>query len=131
MKKKKKLLFSIPFPASQVALMLKNSPASAGQVRDLCCIPGSEDALEEGMATHISILAWKIPRTEEPGGLQSMGLPEVGHDGANDTHTLVFGQTPPGSTLTSLPPFLVRAGQATHAGWVRRTAPPLGYTPEQ
>ena len=35
---------------------------------------GREDALEEGMATHSSILAWRIPRTEEPGGLRSMGL---------------------------------------------------------
>ena len=38
-----------------------------------------EDPLEDGMATHFSILAWRIPWTEEPGGLQSMGLPRVGH----------------------------------------------------
>ena len=38
---------------------------------------GREDPLEEGMATHSSILAWRIPRTEEPGGLQSMGLQRV------------------------------------------------------
>jgi len=36
--------------------------------------------LEEEMATYSSILAWRIPRTEEPGGLQSMGLQRVGHD---------------------------------------------------
>ena len=41
---------------------------------------GWEDPLEEGMATHSSILAWRIPRTEEPGGLQSMGLHRVRHD---------------------------------------------------
>ena len=41
---------------------------------------GQEDPLEEEMATHSSILAWKIPRTEEPGRLQSMGLQGVGHD---------------------------------------------------
>ena len=41
---------------------------------------GQEDPLEEEMATHSSILAWKIPWTEEPGGLQSMGLQRVGHD---------------------------------------------------
>ena len=41
---------------------------------------GREDPLEEGMATHSSILAWEIPWTEEPGGLQSMGLQRVGHD---------------------------------------------------
>ena len=41
---------------------------------------GREDPLEEGMATHSSILAWRIPRTEEPGGLQSMGSQRAGHD---------------------------------------------------
>ena len=41
---------------------------------------GQEDPLEEGMATDSSILAWKIPWTEEPGGLQSMGSQRVGHD---------------------------------------------------
>ena len=41
---------------------------------------GREDPLEEGMATRSSILAWKIPRTEESGGLQSIGLKRVGHD---------------------------------------------------
>ena len=41
---------------------------------------GREDPLEKGMATHSSILAWKIPLTEEPGGLQSMGLQRVGHE---------------------------------------------------
>ena len=41
---------------------------------------GREDPLEEVMATHSSILAWKIPWTEEPGGLQSMGSQRVGHD---------------------------------------------------
>ena len=41
---------------------------------------GREDPLEEGMATHFSVLAWRIPWTEEPGGLQSKGLQRVGHD---------------------------------------------------
>ena len=41
---------------------------------------GLEDPLEKGMATHSSILAWRIPRIEEPGGLQPMGLQRVGHD---------------------------------------------------
>ena len=41
---------------------------------DLSSIPGLEDPLEKAMATHSSILAWRIPWTEEPGGLQSMGL---------------------------------------------------------
>ena len=41
---------------------------------------GWEDPLEEGMATHSSILVWRIPMTEEPSGLQSMGSQTVGHD---------------------------------------------------
>ena len=41
---------------------------------------GREDSLEEGMAAHSCILAWRIPWTEEPGGLQSTGLQRVGHD---------------------------------------------------
>ena len=41
---------------------------------------GREDPLEKGMAAQPSLLAWRIPRTEEPGGLQSMGSPRVGHD---------------------------------------------------
>ena len=41
---------------------------------------GKEDPLEEGMATHSSILAWRIPWREEPGGLQSVGLQRLGHD---------------------------------------------------
>ena len=46
------------------------------QVRSL----GREDPLEKAMATHSSILAWRIPRREEPGGLPSMGSHRVGHD---------------------------------------------------
>ena len=42
--------------------------------------PGQEDPLEKGMATHSSILAWRIPWIEEPDGLQSIGLQRVGHD---------------------------------------------------
>ena len=57
--------------------MVKNPPAMQETwVRPL----GWEDPLEEGMATHSSILAWRIPRTEEPGGLQSMGSQRVVHD---------------------------------------------------
>ena len=44
--------------------------------------PGGEDPLDKGMATHSSILAWRIPWTEEPGGLQYMGSQRVGHDRA-------------------------------------------------
>ena len=57
--------------------MVKNQPAMQETwVQSL----GREDSLEKGMATHSSILAWEIPWTEEPGGLQSMGLQGVGHD---------------------------------------------------
>ena len=58
--------------ASQVALVVKNPPADAGDLRDAGLIPDWEDPLEEGVATHSSILAW----TEEPGGLQPIGLQE-------------------------------------------------------
>ena len=47
---------------------------------------GREDPLEKGMATHSSILAWRIPWTEEPGGLQSMGSQRVREDWVTDTH---------------------------------------------
>ena len=53
---------------------------SACNSRDLGSIPGQEDPLEDGMATHSRILAWKIPWTEKPGGLQSMGSLRVRHD---------------------------------------------------
>ena len=53
---------------------------SACYVGDLGSIPGWEDPLEKGMATHSSTLAWKIPWTEEAGRLQSMGSQRVGHD---------------------------------------------------
>ena len=65
------------FPGDSV---VRNSPANAGDARDLGWIPGLEDPLEEGMATHSSILAWRIPWTEEPGGLQSSRVQRVGHN---------------------------------------------------
>ena len=48
---------------------------------------GQEDPLEEEMASHSSILAWRIPRTEEPGGLQSVGSQTVGHNWSDLAHT--------------------------------------------
>ena len=65
------------FWASQV--VLKSLPANAGakmQVQSL----GWEDPLEEGMATHSSILSWRIPWIEEPGGLQFIGMQRVRHE---------------------------------------------------
>ena len=61
------------------AQTVKNLPAMRETwVRSL----GREDPLEEGTATHSSILSWRIPRTEEPGGLQSIGSQRIGHDWA-------------------------------------------------
>ena len=60
--------------------MVKNPPANAKDARDECSIPGWEDPPEEDTATHSNILVWRIPWTEEPGGLQSMGLQRVGHN---------------------------------------------------
>ena len=60
-----------------MAQRVKNPPAMRETwVQSL----GQEDLLEEGMATHCSILAWRIPWTEEPSGLQSTGSQKVGHD---------------------------------------------------
>ena len=65
------------FRASPVAQMVKNLPAILEtQFRSLC----QEDTLGEDIATHSSIFAWRIPWTEESGGLQSMGSKRVGHD---------------------------------------------------
>ena len=70
------LLGSIVF-SSLVVEMVKNLPAmQETQVQSL----GWEDPLEKGMTTHSSILAWRIPRTEQPGGLESTGLQRVRHD---------------------------------------------------
>ena len=60
-----------------VAQLVKNLPAMQ---ENLVRFLGWEDPLEKEMATHSSILAWKIPWTEEPGGLQSMGLQRVRQD---------------------------------------------------
>ena len=66
--------------ASQVALVVKNPPVSAGDLGDTGLILGLGRSPGGGMATHSSILAWRIPWTEEPGGLQSVWLQRVGHD---------------------------------------------------
>ena len=63
-----------------VVLVVKNPPVNAKKIRNSGLIPGQEDPLEEGMATHSSTLAWEIPWTEEPGRLQFMGSQRVGHD---------------------------------------------------
>ena len=55
----------------------KESACNAGV---LSLIPGKEDLLEKEMATHLSVLVWKIQRTKEPGGTTGRGVPRVGHD---------------------------------------------------
>ena len=75
--------------ASQVAVVIKNPPANAGDTTAAGSIPGSGRSLEEEMAPHSSILAWRIPWTEEPGGLQSMGSQRLGHDWSDLAPTLL------------------------------------------
>ena len=58
--------------------MVKNMPANAGDIRNAVGSLGQEDSLEEGRATNSSILSWRIPWTEETGGLQSIGSQKVG-----------------------------------------------------
>ena len=79
-------LFSLWMQASLVAQMVKKLPAmQEAQVWSL----GLEDPLEKEMATHSSILAWRIPWTEEPGRLRSMGLQRVRHNWASKTFTSI------------------------------------------
>ena len=79
------LTFSFNY-AFLVAQMVKNLPAmQETQVQFL----GQEDPLEKGMATQSSILPWRIPWTEEPGGLQSTGSQRVRHDWATNTTTTI------------------------------------------
>ena len=72
-----------------MVLVVENLPANAGELRDVGLIPGSgrspgqEDPLTQGMASHSSILAWKIPCSEEPDRLQSIGSHRVGHNQSN------------------------------------------------
>ena len=78
------IFFIICFPAGS------DSKESAWKARDPGSTMGWEDFLEKGMAIHSSILAWRIPWTEEPGGLQSMGLQRVWHDWETNTSSFHF-----------------------------------------
>ena len=60
--------------------MVKNPRANAKDIRDVGLIPGLGRSLEKGMAIDSSILAWRIPWTEEPGRLQSIGSQRFGHN---------------------------------------------------
>ena len=74
------VVLKLPFGASQVALVVKSLPANAGDKGDVGLIPRSGRSLEEGMATHSSVPVWRIPWTEELGGLQSMESQRAGHN---------------------------------------------------
>ena len=63
-----------------MALVVKNLPASAGDEGDVSSTLGQEDPLEQGMAAHSSILAWRTPSTEEPVRLLSIGSQRVRHN---------------------------------------------------
>ena len=65
---------------SQLAQRVKDLPAMTETQESRVQSLGGEDPLEEGTATHSSFLVWRIPWTEEPCGLQAMGLQRVGHD---------------------------------------------------
>ena len=71
----------------------KESACNAGDIRNAGSIPGLGRSLEEGMATHSSILSWRILGTEEPGGWQSMRLQRVGHDWSDWVCVPVYSHT--------------------------------------
>ena len=81
------LFLFIPTGALQVALVVKNSPANAGDLRGSGLDPGLGRSSGGGHVTHSSILVWRIPCTKETGGLWSMGLQRVGHKVTSHTHT--------------------------------------------
>ena len=63
-----------------MVLVVKKLHAKAGDVRDAVQSLGWEDPLQKGVATHSSILGWRNPLSEEPGGLQSIGSHRIGHN---------------------------------------------------
>ena len=74
------MIFAFWESASQVMLVVKNPHANAGDIRDAGSILDVEDPLEKVMTTHSSILVWRIPWMEEPGGLWSVESQRVRHD---------------------------------------------------
>ena len=81
--------------------VVKTPSARAGGARDAGLIPAGGDPLEEGMATHSSVLAWRIPGTEEPGGLHAIESQRVRHDGASE-HTTRTQRGQESSLLTAV-----------------------------
>ena len=74
--------------ASQVALVEKNPPANTGDIRDVDSIPGSGRSPGRRVTTHSTLLAWRIPWTEEPEGQQSMGSQRVRHNWSKSTYSV-------------------------------------------
>ena len=116
-------------PGSLVTQMVKNPPAMQETwVQSL----GRDDPLEKGMATHSSILAWRIPWTEGPSGLESRGSQRVGHDWVTNTHTHTHTHTPArGWSRKSLaePEQCLQLRQMMEVTWDETsgmTSPPIG-----
>ena len=101
----------ISHKASLVSQMVRNLLA----VQETWVLfPGRQDPLEKGMATHSSILAWRIPWTEESGRLKSMGLQRVGPDGETNTFIFIHVSPPPWDSLPTPSPSS-RSSQRTEA----------------
>ena len=83
-------LYTLSVWTSQVAPVVKNSPANAKKKKRGFVPWVGKTPLEEGMTTYSSILAWKIPWTEEPGRLQSIGSHRVGHDWSDLAHAHIL-----------------------------------------
>ena len=108
--------------ASHMVLVVKNLPANGGDIRV------QEDPLEEDMATHSGTLAWRIPWTEKPGVLQSMGSQRVGHDWMTHTFTFFFrrdSSTPILSNFRAVPTFQVLCHRLIFRNFV---CPAISYT---
>ena len=98
-----------------VAQLVKNLPAEQEtRIQPL----GQEDALEEKMATHSNILAWRIPWTEDPGGQQSMGSQRVGHHCATNFHFSPISEPPPCSVSQLQLPSLLLQVTTISTFWV-------------
>ena len=98
-------------------------PMQETQVQSL----SQEDPLEKDMTTHSSILAWKIPWAEKPGGLQCMGLLGLGHEWAQHTHTQSFPVTFAQASLSFQNIFLpVKLVFLSLQTWIKGISPPLG-----
>ena len=100
-----------------MARVVKSPPANAGDVRDVVRSLDWRDPLEEGMATCSSILAWRIPGTEEPGALQSVGSQRVEHDWRDLAHTHACACYHGTTAAHFLNRFLVPRASSTPSSW--------------